>query len=138
MNIIVLEQRFRQDPLPRRLGNIAANLARIGGATLCPENWPFVSSNIRESKYFIEWTVPELQPGHGLFLVGVQVQLAQIEQRGRETWTDPASENVRLRLRQWSGILIELMMAMQSDPDHVPATLPDSMLLAMPPHERSE
>jgi len=124
MDIIALEQRFRRDPLPIRLGNLAANLARISSAAACVEEWPFVLHNIRESKYFIEWTTPELPPGHWGFMIGLQVRLSQIERRGAQSWCSRASETVRQQTREWSEALIAVMLAMQSSPGRIPPSLP--------------
>ena len=124
MNVRRLEERFRRDPAAIRLGNLAANLARISSSVPGQQEWPFVLHNIRESKYFIEWMAPELPSGFWEFLVEMQVRLAQAEQSGLQVWTDRTSDELRLRIREWSDALIQIVLAMRNDPEYVPATFP--------------
>lgn len=125
MNISGLEERFRRDPLATRLGNLAANLARISSAGRAAQGWPVVLHHIRESKYFVEWMAPELPQVFWEFLVGLQVQLSLIELHGLDQWTEGSSDVLRLKIREWSDALVQVVLSMRVDPGYVPATLPD-------------
>ena len=50
-----IRQRFLQDPLPTRLGNLTSDLARIASWSDCSGNGEVVASVLEESKYFCEW-----------------------------------------------------------------------------------
>ncbi|WP_414755633.1 hypothetical protein [Anabaena sp. CCY 9910] len=54
------QERFLQYNIPTRLGHLAANLARI--KSFCDHVTPqdAVASLLKESLYFIEWTVPNM------------------------------------------------------------------------------
>lgn len=63
-----LRERFLRDPLPRRLGGLAATLGRISSSA-------HVSRLLEEAKYFIEWTAAEAEPEIGAELVLMQTQI---------------------------------------------------------------
>ncbi|TXT23563.1 MAG: hypothetical protein FD131_5196 [Rhodocyclaceae bacterium] len=50
-----VRQRFLRDPLPIRLGGLAADLARIASFSENPANRHAVASLLEEGKYFAEW-----------------------------------------------------------------------------------
>ncbi|MBD2364934.1 hypothetical protein H6G36_27870 [Anabaena minutissima FACHB-250] len=54
------QERFLQYNIPTRLGHLATNLARI--KSFCDDVTPqdVVASLLKESLYFIEWTVPNM------------------------------------------------------------------------------
>ncbi|MCF4967150.1 hypothetical protein [Nostoc sp. CMAA1605] len=54
------QERFLQYNIPTRLGHLAANLARI--KSFCEDVTPqdAIASLLKESLYFIEWTVPNM------------------------------------------------------------------------------
>ena len=54
--------RFMRDPLPVRLGGLAADLARIGSAGATPANASAVQLLLDEARRFIEWTAAETAP----------------------------------------------------------------------------
>ena len=75
-NIEALRKRFMQDPISVRLGGLAANFSRIASFGSSPKNKKAIESMIEESKFFIEWTVPETPPDTQAFLVELQIKLA--------------------------------------------------------------
>jgi hypothetical protein len=136
MNIRRLEERFRRDPAAIRLGNLAANLARISSSTPSREEWPFVLHNIRESKYFIEWMAPDLRSEFWEFVIALQVRLAQVEQNGLQAWVDRTSDDLRVRIREWSEALTQIVLAMRTDPEYVPTFFPEVLVAqTLPPLE---
>ena len=50
-----VRQRYLRDPLPVRLGGLAADLARLASCAENPQNQSAVVSLLEEGKYFAEW-----------------------------------------------------------------------------------
>ena len=71
-----IRQRYLQDPLPIRLGGLAADLARIASFSENPRNHAAVSSLLEEGKWFAEWAAPEAPLEVQEKLAQVQIQLA--------------------------------------------------------------
>ncbi len=69
-------ERFLKDPLPRRLGGLAASLARISSSARRESRSESVLEMIRECQYYIEWTAAETKPEIAVELVDMQVALA--------------------------------------------------------------
>lgn len=69
-------RRFLEDPLPIRLGSIAASLARISSSARRESGNKSVMEMIQEVKYYIEWTAAELEPEQASELVDIQIALA--------------------------------------------------------------
>lgn len=75
-NIESVKQRYLRDPLPIRLGGLAANLARLSSFIENPNNRKVISYLIKESEFFIEWIAPETDSETQLKLIALQLQLA--------------------------------------------------------------
>ncbi|MFH1407355.1 MAG: hypothetical protein ABIH01_05095 [Candidatus Omnitrophota bacterium] len=75
-NLDLIRNRYLKDPLPVRLGNLAANLARIASFSGSGKNREAIKSLMEESKFFIEWTANEASPEIQASLVELQVKLA--------------------------------------------------------------
>ena len=71
-----IRDRFLRDPLPRRLGALAADMARIASFSENPKNQRAVASLLEEGKWFAEWTAPDAPPDTQAVLAEVQVALA--------------------------------------------------------------
>lgn len=81
-----IRQRFLRDPLPIRLGGLAADLARIASFAGNPANHDVVASLLNEGKYFAEWIAPDAPIETQALLAEIQVALAVWErhwQHGR-------------------------------------------------------
>lgn len=65
-------ERYLRDPLPVRLGGLAANLARIASSARHIQGNASVAEMIEESRYFIEWTAAEAEPEIAGELVDIQ------------------------------------------------------------------
>ncbi len=65
-----------RDELPRRLGGLAADLARVASSARHPPGAESVALMLEESQYFIEWTAAETKPEVAVELVDIQVMLA--------------------------------------------------------------
>ncbi len=75
-NIERIRERYMRDDLPRRLGGLAANLARISSSARRPGGAESVILMLEESQYFIEWTAAETEPEVAADLVDIQVMLS--------------------------------------------------------------
>ncbi|MFZ5912481.1 MAG: hypothetical protein ACOYYU_20950 [Chloroflexota bacterium] len=57
-----LRERFLRDPLPRRLGGLAATLGRISSSARNSTDPDEIVNLLEEAGHFIEWIVPETAP----------------------------------------------------------------------------
>ena len=71
-----IRQRFLQDPLPIRLGGLAADLARIASFAEDPADREAVTSLLEEGKYFAEGAAAEAPPETQAVLAEIQLALA--------------------------------------------------------------
>ena len=67
-----LRERFLRDPLPRRLGGLAATLGRISSVARQTSDPAHVTRLLEEAKYLIEWTAAETDPEVAAELVSMQ------------------------------------------------------------------
>ena len=100
-----IRQRFLQDPLPIRLGGLAADLARISSFAENPANRDAVASLLEESKYFAEWAAPDAPLETQVVLAEIQRVLAVWERR----WLSGApDQTMRAEAQRKSDEIIEL------------------------------
>ncbi len=71
-----IRERYMRDDLPRRLGGLAANLARISSSARRPGGAQSVAEMLEESQYFIEWTAAETVLEVAAELVELQVMIS--------------------------------------------------------------
>lgn len=100
-----LRQRFLQDPLPIRLGNLASDLARIAFCAENPQNRAVVASVLEEGKFFAEWAASEAPLEVQEQLAQVQIELAYWHLRWLSGQPEPS---MRSQAQRWSDRLIEL------------------------------
>lgn len=104
-----IQERYMQDALPIRLGGLAANLARIESFSDHPDHREVVERLLEESKFFIEWTTPEVSLDVQAELVELQRQLARWQHRWADIWADPAERAaVAKQAGAWSKRVLEL------------------------------
>ena len=60
-NQAAIHARYMRDPLPIRLGGLAADLARIQSFSDHPDHRDVVADMLEESRFFIEWTAPDAE-----------------------------------------------------------------------------
>jgi hypothetical protein len=99
-NTLERQQRFLQDPLPRRLGNLASSLNRI---SLIPSNAGQFAM-IEECKHFIEWTAAVTEPEVAEELVDIQRQLTYFEDKLEKPET---LQSLKARAKEWSNRVLE-------------------------------
>ncbi|HZJ25101.1 MAG TPA: hypothetical protein VFD54_17415 [Anaerolineales bacterium] len=67
-----LRERFLRDPLPHRLGGLAATLGRISSVARKSSDPENVTRLLEEAKYMIEWTAADTEPEVAAELVSIQ------------------------------------------------------------------
>ena len=67
-----LRERFLRDPLPVRLGGLAATLGRVSSSARKSTDSLVVQNLLQEARYFIEWTAADTDPEIGAELVSMQ------------------------------------------------------------------
>ena len=87
-----LRQRFLRDPLPRRLGGLAATLGRISSSARESSDQANVARLLEEAKYLIEWTAADTEPEVAAELVSMQTLI----NLWLKVW-DKASQNKQQR-----------------------------------------
>ena len=100
-----IRDRYLQDPLPIRLGGLAADLARIASWADNPKNHRAVAGLLEESKYFCEWAAPDAPLEVQEALAEVQLQLAIWHRRWLNGESDPRMQE---DARRWSDHLLRL------------------------------
>lgn len=100
-----LRDRYLRDPLPIRLGGLAADLARIASFAVNPQNGAAVASLLEEGKYFAEWTAPDAPLNVQEVLAEVQVTLALWQRRWLAGQLQPL---MPAEAHRWSEKLLEL------------------------------
>ena len=93
MNKEKLRERFLRDPLPRRLGGLAATLGRISSAARNSTDPAVIANLLDEAKHLIEWTAADAEPETASELVHIQTMIA-LWQRA---WSE-SSQNSRQRI----------------------------------------
>lgn len=83
-----LKERYLQDNISIRLGNLASNLARIKSRCQNSANGDLVASLLQESKLFIEWTAKDAEIEIAAELTELQVQLACWQYCWDRIWQD--------------------------------------------------
>jgi hypothetical protein len=103
-----LRQRFLRDPLPRRLGGMAATFGRISSSARRSQDPAVVSDLLDEARHLIEWTAGETEPEVAAELVRIQTLLTLWQ----KAWST-ASQDSRQRLllsvqaKDWSDRLVD-------------------------------
>lgn len=107
-NEAVIKERYLRDPLPIRLGGLAANLARIQSFSDHPKNRDVVKNILEESKFFIEWTALETQLEIQAELVALQRQLSLWHYGWNILWADETlRQAVAEKAGRWSQRVLE-------------------------------
>jgi hypothetical protein len=102
-DLTAIRERYLRDELPIRLGGLAANLARIKSFSDHPDHRDVIESLLNESKFFIEWTVPDAGLDTQAALVELQLQLARWQRAWADIWADPIQRaTVAEQARVWS------------------------------------
>jgi hypothetical protein len=114
-DLSAVRARYVRDPLPVRVGGLAADLARIASFSKNPANIVPVADLMREAAHFIEWCAPESDPESQVTLLELQRHLArwrmQLSQRFPDrAWRDQViaeAQRWSQRVLEMSGLLVE-------------------------------
>lgn len=110
-----LRSRYMHDPIPVRLGGLAANLARVASFSKHPGHQEVVSNILHESRWLIEWTATQLEIQETAELATLQIQLAVWDLQSRYQWQD---ETWRFALSEkanrWSRRILEMSGLLKS------------------------
>lgn len=102
-------------PLPTRLGNLAADLARIGSVARIPIA-DVVQSLLEESKAFIEWSAPECPPEDAACLVDIQLRLAYWSYRWHQAQNNPVEcKKLAEQAQTWSDQVLAMSGLLDSE-----------------------
>jgi len=98
-----LKQRFLRDPLERRLGGLAATLARISSNARNSESTIIVENLLDEAKHFIEWTAADTDAETVAELVQIQ-QLITLWKKSWKTAVHDKTQRILLSTlaKEWS------------------------------------
>ena len=108
-NLNEIRERYLQDSLPKRLGALAADLARVVSFAKNPNNKDGVGTLFEESKWFIEWTALDTQPEHIEALIQLQLTLAIWHLKWDSSYTD--LEKVT-KIREQASLWSDRVLAM--------------------------
>ena len=98
-------ERYLKDTFPKRVGALAANLARLSSFSKETSNPKIIEGLLEESEHFIEWTAADAPEDLRARLVELQIQLALYSYRlkqGRNECLELSKE-----FKKWSdGLLV--------------------------------
>ncbi|MGQ0600797.1 MAG: hypothetical protein ACT4QE_03770 [Anaerolineales bacterium] len=107
-NIAETRARYLADPLPKRLGALAADLARVSSSARHPTRAESVALMLEESQHFIEWAAAEAEPEVAAELVDIQVMVAL----WRSLWPEARHHQTQrallsLQAKKWSEQVLD-------------------------------
>ncbi|MBW4581461.1 MAG: hypothetical protein KME42_17975 [Tildeniella nuda ZEHNDER 1965/U140] len=106
---ISLRERYLQESLPSRLGELAANLARIKSSSSNLLHEALVKHLIEESQLYIQWTIGDTEAETAFVLRSLQGQLSQWQQNWSVIWVDALQRMERAeQANVWSERILEL------------------------------
>lgn len=101
--------RFVRDPLPIRLGGIAANLARIHSFSDHNGHCQVVKDMLEDSKFLIEWVAPAAELDTQVELLVLQRMLARWFFTWEPIWNDRVRKQaVASEAARWSERILDL------------------------------
>lgn len=102
-------ERYLRDPLPRRLGGLAATFGRISSSARASADPAVALRLLEEAKYYIEWTAAETEPEAAAELVSMQTLIALWEKVWESAFQNPAQRTLlSVQAKQWSDRTLEL------------------------------
>jgi hypothetical protein len=103
-----LKERYLCDGVPVRLGELASTLSRIKSFSREIILQEAVEQMIEESKFFIEWTVDEVEPNVAIELNELHTQLICWQRDFLTNWHDSTRRaKVSQQARIWSDRILE-------------------------------
>ena len=103
-----LRERFLRDPLPRRLGGLAATLGRISSSARNSTDPNIVSNLLDEAKHLIEWVAAETEPETAAELVRMQTIITLWQGAWSETSQSPKQRTLlSVQAKDWSDKAVD-------------------------------
>jgi hypothetical protein len=103
-----LRERFLRDPLPRRLGGLAATLGRISSSARKSTDPTVVADLLDEAKHLIEWTAADAEPEIGAELVQMQTMITLWQRAWNEARQSPKQRLLlSVQAKAWSDKAID-------------------------------
>ena len=103
-----LRERFLRDPLPRRLGGLAATLGRIASSARNSADPQTVYQLLDEAKHLIEWTAAEAEPEAAAELVRMQTMITLWQHAWEEASQNPHQRILlSVQAKDWSDKTID-------------------------------
>lgn len=103
-----LRARFMRDPLPLRLGGLAATLGRISSSARNSSDPVVISNLLDEAKHLIEWTAAETSPETAAELVQMQTMIALWQRTWQESSQNPKQRVLlSVQAKNWSDKAVE-------------------------------
>ena len=98
-----LRERFLRDPLPRRLGGLAATLGRISSSARNSTDPTTTASLLDEAKHLIEWTAAETEPETAAQLIQMQTVISLWQRAWMEASQNPKQRILlSVQAKEWS------------------------------------
>lgn len=114
-NLEAIRTRYLQQDSARRIGGLAANLARIASFADNPSNFKAVETTIEESKFLIEWIAPDYPLELQVKLIELQIQLSSWHLKFPEISENPELINKMINKASiWSKELLKLSGLMEN------------------------
>lgn len=108
-NMNKLHERFLRDPLPRRLGGLAATLGRISSSARKSTDPNVVSNLLDEAKHLIEWTAADTDPEAAAELVHMQTLITLWQRAWEEASQNPKQRIIlSVQAKDWSDKAMDL------------------------------
>lgn len=101
--------RFLRDPLPRRLGGLAATLGRISSSARASNDPSVVRELLEEAKYYIEWTAAEAEPETAAELVSMQTLITLWGKSWESAFQNTSQRTLlSVQAKQWSDRTLDM------------------------------
>jgi hypothetical protein len=107
-NMQQLRERFLRDPLPRRLGGLAATLGRISSSARKSTDPNIVLNLLDEAKHLIEWTAAEIEPEAAAELIRIQTLITLWQRAWEEASQNPQQRLIlSVQAKDWSDKAVD-------------------------------
>lgn len=104
---------FMRQPMPRRLGNLAVNVKRIGAHSDGAASKEGSLFWVIETRHFAEWTAIEAPQEIQSDLTELMAQLSNWQLNWDTIWSDPISKTqMQVEAKAWGEKLFEKMDAL--------------------------
>jgi len=96
-------ERYLRDPLPIRLGGLAADLGRVASSARHATGSESVAQMLEESQYYIEWTAAEAEPEVAAELVDIQRMIVLWRKAWPQAQHNPIERTLlAVQAKKWS------------------------------------